>query len=217
MRGLPFQPRPRPELRAGCPGNPATRTVRHAKAGPRVPTRARDAGTGQAAQGRCLPPAPVAGRLPAPFLPRMATDPPAARSGPAARQGDRGFRPGPLSLRHAGGLPMTLPRQASGGSGGIRTHERLSPLLVFKTSAFNHSATLPASGPALSQCLTGAICTALSVKKVILKGRADFCRMRRAAFPCTGQAAIMATNAVRRSKTRAGKCLVQRVFGLMRQ
>lgn len=30
-----------------------------------------------------------------------------------------------------------------GGSGGIRTHERVSPLLVFKTSAFDHSATLP--------------------------------------------------------------------------
>lgn len=30
-----------------------------------------------------------------------------------------------------------------GGSGGIRTHERVAPLLVFKTSAFNHSATLP--------------------------------------------------------------------------
>lgn len=34
-------------------------------------------------------------------------------------------------------------RSELGGSGGIRTHERLAPLLVFKTSAFNHSATLP--------------------------------------------------------------------------
>jgi hypothetical protein len=32
---------------------------------------------------------------------------------------------------------------ADGGSGGIRTHERVTPSLVFKTSAFNHSATLP--------------------------------------------------------------------------
>ncbi len=30
-----------------------------------------------------------------------------------------------------------------GGSGGIRTHERRKPLPVFKTGAFNLSATLP--------------------------------------------------------------------------
>src|ERR1043166_4189004 len=29
------------------------------------------------------------------------------------------------------------------GRGGIRTHERLAPLLVFETSSFNHSDTLP--------------------------------------------------------------------------
>jgi len=29
------------------------------------------------------------------------------------------------------------------GGGEIRTHERLSPLPVFKTGAFNHSATPP--------------------------------------------------------------------------
>ena len=33
--------------------------------------------------------------------------------------------------------------RASGGAGGIRTHETLSRPLVFKTSAFNHSATAP--------------------------------------------------------------------------
>src|SRR6267142_5752477 len=32
---------------------------------------------------------------------------------------------------------------AAGGRGGIRTHERVSPLPVFKTGALNHSATLP--------------------------------------------------------------------------
>ncbi len=32
----------------------------------------------------------------------------------------------------------------NGGEGGIRTHERVAPLLVFKTSAFNRSATSPA-------------------------------------------------------------------------
>jgi hypothetical protein len=30
-----------------------------------------------------------------------------------------------------------------GGSGEIRTHERVTPLPVFKTGAFNRSATLP--------------------------------------------------------------------------
>jgi hypothetical protein len=33
----------------------------------------------------------------------------------------------------------------SGGRGGIRTHERVAPLPVFKTGALNHSATLPLS------------------------------------------------------------------------
>ena len=33
--------------------------------------------------------------------------------------------------------------QAAGGSGGIRTHGRVSPSPVFKTGAFNRSATLP--------------------------------------------------------------------------
>ena len=31
----------------------------------------------------------------------------------------------------------------NGGEGGIRTHERVAPSLVFKTSAFNRSATSP--------------------------------------------------------------------------
>ena len=31
----------------------------------------------------------------------------------------------------------------NGGEGGIRTHEGLSPLPVFKTGAFNRSATSP--------------------------------------------------------------------------
>ena len=30
-----------------------------------------------------------------------------------------------------------------GGGGGIRTHERVAPLSVFKTDAFNRSATPP--------------------------------------------------------------------------
>ena len=33
--------------------------------------------------------------------------------------------------------------QFSGGGGGIRTPETLSSLTVFKTAAFNHSATPP--------------------------------------------------------------------------
>src|SRR5215204_4925743 len=41
-------------------------------------------------------------------------------------------------MRHVSGLPVVI-----GGGGGIRTRERLSPLPVFKTGAFNHSATPP--------------------------------------------------------------------------
>ena len=33
--------------------------------------------------------------------------------------------------------------KVGGGGGGIRTHGRLSPTSVFKTGAFNHSATPP--------------------------------------------------------------------------
>ena len=50
--------------------------------------------------------------------------------------------------------------ERNGGRGGIRTHETLSRLLVFKTSAFNHSATRPrilaVPGLRLSNCLCGA-------------------------------------------------------------
>ncbi len=35
----------------------------------------------------------------------------------------------------------------NGGGGGIRTHGTLSRTLVFKTSAFDHSATPPQHGP----------------------------------------------------------------------
>ena len=44
-----------------------------------------------------------------------------------------------------------------GGSGEIRTHERVPPSAVFKTAAFNHSATLPEE-PALyiNHCPTGS-------------------------------------------------------------
>ena len=41
----------------------------------------------------------------------------------------------------SGCTPQTVRR--SNGVGGIRTHERVSPLAVFKTAAFNHSATTP--------------------------------------------------------------------------
>ena len=34
-------------------------------------------------------------------------------------------------------------KEINGGGGGIRTHGRLSPTSVFKTGAFNHSATPP--------------------------------------------------------------------------
>lgn len=38
---------------------------------------------------------------------------------------------------------LFVKNNCNGGGGGIRTHETLSGLLVFKTSAFNHSATPP--------------------------------------------------------------------------
>jgi hypothetical protein len=45
------------------------------------------------------------------------------------------------------GIKKALKKQGlltkSGGSGEIRTHERVTPSPVFKTGAFNHSATLP--------------------------------------------------------------------------
>ena len=49
------------------------------------------------------------------------------------------------------GAGMSRGRQTEhgdGGQGGIRTHEGREPLLVFKTSAFNRSATCPL-GPEL--------------------------------------------------------------------
>jgi hypothetical protein len=39
---------------------------------------------------------------------------------------------------------------SAGGRGGIRTHEGLAPLAVFKTAALNHSATLP-DGPEMGE------------------------------------------------------------------
>ena len=60
--------------------------------------------------------------------------------------------------------PMIL--MAIGGSGGIRTHGRVPPTLVFKTRALNHSATLPyrlAAGAFESS--TGGICTLYSLPR----------------------------------------------------
>jgi hypothetical protein len=42
-----------------------------------------------------------------------------------------------------GSASRVLSMQLGGGGGGIRTHEGLSSLPVFKTGAFNHSATPP--------------------------------------------------------------------------
>jgi hypothetical protein len=47
-----------------------------------------------------------------------------------------------LLNRTALGFPKLL-QSAFGGWGGIRTHEGLAPLPVFKTGAFNRSATHP--------------------------------------------------------------------------
>ena len=42
-----------------------------------------------------------------------------------------------------GGNAANVPEMSRGGWGGIRTHEGLAPLPVFKTGAFNRSATHP--------------------------------------------------------------------------
>ena len=52
------------------------------------------------------------------------------------------------ALRNPPKSPLEAGHFMDGGGGGIRTHEGLSPLLVFKTSAFNRSATPPVT------CLT---------------------------------------------------------------
>ena len=66
--------------------------------------------------------------------------------------------------------PLLHYLKQDGGRGGIRTLERIAPLLVFKTSAFNHSATLPRAYDKLvatraatfelplSNCITCTIC-----------------------------------------------------------
>ena len=65
----------------------------------------------------------------------------------------------------------------SGGEGGIRTHDGLAPMPVFKTGAFNRSATSPfvchyGKRPRLSICLTYAfgvfsIFTILTIEFVV--------------------------------------------------
>lgn len=55
-----------------------------------------------------------------------------------------------------------------GGGGGIRTHEGLAPPPVFKTGAFNHSAT-PPNNPMPKQpmhaCVLHALTTAVSIRR----------------------------------------------------
>ena len=55
----------------------------------------------------------------------------------------------------------------NGGRGGIRTHERLSPLAVFKTAAINRSATLPRSLIVRQRCHTGANRVELRVQQLL--------------------------------------------------
>lgn len=42
-------------------------------------------------------------------------------------------------------------KQLSGGEGGIRTLDRLAPITVFETAAFDHSATSP-RGAEIAAC-----------------------------------------------------------------
>ena len=45
-----------------------------------------------------------------------------------------------MKIKYQKSLKVSL---YNGGESGIRTHERVAPLLVFKTSAFNRSAISP--------------------------------------------------------------------------
>ena len=63
----------------------------------------------------------------------------------SARRGGllKGWAGKPSGHRRRGWLNPTEVRHLTNGVGEIRTHERVSPLAVFKTAAFNHSATTP--------------------------------------------------------------------------
>ena len=56
-------------------------------------------------------------------------------------------------------------RRSAGGWGGIRTHETLAGLPVFKTGAFNRSATHPVSAPSADGCKNVMIPQRLVVPK----------------------------------------------------
>ena len=58
--------------------------------------------------------------------------------------GPRAARAVAKALRRPKSLPAILSNSLSGGEGGIRTHGRIAPTPVFKTGAFNRSATSPA-------------------------------------------------------------------------
>src|SRR5688572_5358439 len=73
--------------------------------------------------------------------------------GPRGRGFARDTRTGGKQEKRGGGNSgMDAGGAASGGGGGgrIRTHENLAALLVFKTSAFNHSATPPSKARILT-------------------------------------------------------------------
>jgi hypothetical protein len=55
------------------------------------------------------------------------------------RKPDRASRPVPRPR----GAALRRERSRNGGGGGIRTLDRLAPITVFETAAFDHSATPP--------------------------------------------------------------------------
>ena len=57
-------------------------------------------------------------------------------------------------------------RHEIGGRGGIRTHEGLAPLAVFKTAALNHSATLPSLETTIYLHLASRVVTKMVTKMV---------------------------------------------------
>src|SRR5437588_2578786 len=75
-----------------------------------------------------------------------------------------------------------IANKGSGGRGGIRTHEGLAPLAVFKTAALNHSATLPIAANArevylalrvLTQMVTRMVTNIMALIRYVVIGTPD--------------------------------------------
>ncbi len=64
-----------------------------------------------------------------------------------------------LHETQGGSLALHGHEARTGGEGGIRTHETLARPTVFKTVAFNHSATSPAARRIAAVCFRAGVST----------------------------------------------------------